>query len=87
MGDRVFMAVRADRDLAHGEPFAELHQLRLGDEVALGGRRRKLTLKLVVTASGTGPIEASTATYRAKSASAIMVGPEMVPPGRMKLSR
>ena len=39
-------------------------------------------LRLVVTASGTGPIEASIATYIAKSASAIMVGPEMVPPGR-----
>ncbi len=34
-------------------------------------------LRLVVTASGTGPIAASTATYMAKSASAIMVGPEM----------
>ena len=40
-------------------------------------------LRLVVTASGTGPIEASTPTYMVKSASAIMVGPEIVPPGRM----
>ena len=38
-------------------------------------------LRLVVTASGTGPIEASTATYMAKSVSPIIVGPEMVPPG------
>ncbi len=41
-------------------------------------------LRLVVTASGTGPIAASSATYMAKSASAIMVGPEIVPPGRIK---
>ena len=41
----------------------------------------------MVTASGTGPIAASTATYMAKSASAIMVGPEMVPPGRSEVSR
>ena len=33
--------------------------------------------------AGTGPIAASTATYMAKSASAIMVGPEIVPPGRI----
>jgi len=36
-------------------------------------------LRLMVTASGTGPIAASTATYMAKSARPIMVGPEMVP--------
>ena len=54
---------------------------------AAPGLRKKLMLRLVVTASGTGPIEASTATYMAKSASAIMVGPDMVPPGRMKSSR
>src|SRR5262249_42977602 len=46
------------------------------------GLRKKLMLRLMVTASGTGPIAASTATYMAKSASAIMVGPEIVPPGR-----
>ena len=39
-------------------------------------------LRLVVTASGTGPIEARIATYIAKSVSPIMVGPEIVPPGR-----
>ena len=44
-------------------------------------------LRLMVTASGTGPIAASTATYMAKSASAIMVGPEIVPPGRSEASR
>src|SRR5258705_3589335 len=51
------------------------------------GLRKKLMLRLVVTASGTTPIDDSTATYMAKSASAIMVGPDMVPPGRMKSSR
>src|SRR6516165_4714083 len=44
--------------------------------------RKKLMLRLMVTANGTGPIAASTATYIARSASAIMVGPEIVPPGR-----
>ncbi len=39
-------------------------------------------LRLVVTASGCGPTAENTATYMAKSASSIMVGPEMVPPGR-----
>ena len=34
-------------------------------------------LRLVVTASGCGPIDENTATYMAKSASAIMVGPEI----------
>ena len=43
-------------------------------------------LRLIVTASGTGPTDASTPTYMAKSASAIMVGPEIVPPGRMKFA-
>src|SRR5262249_27813503 len=51
------------------------------------GLRRKLMLRLMVTASGTGPIAPSTATYMAKSASAIMVGPEIVPPGRTCSSR
>src|SRR6185312_315119 len=46
------------------------------------GFLRKLILRLVVTASGTQPIEASTATYIATSASVIKVGPEIVPPGR-----
>src|SRR3954471_12925900 len=50
------------------------------------GLRRKLMLRLVVTASGTGPTEASTATYIAKSVSPIIVGPEIVPPGRSDLS-
>ena len=35
-----------------------------------------------MTASGTQPIAARIATYIPKSASAIMVGPEIVPPGR-----
>ena len=39
-------------------------------------------LRLVVTASATGPIADSSTTYMAKSASAISVGPEIVPPGR-----
>ena len=44
-------------------------------------------LRLMVTASGTGPIAASSATYMATSASAIIVGPEIVPPGRSDPSR
>ena len=42
-------------------------------------------LRLVVTASGTRPTEARTATYMAKSASSIMVAPDRVPPGRNEL--
>ena len=82
MRDRLFHAVRADRHLADRQPLAELEQTGLGDQVARVGLRRKLMLRLVVTASGSGPIDASTPTYMAKSASAIMVGPEIVPPGR-----
>ena len=44
--------------------------------------RRKLMLRLVVTARPTGPIRDSSTTYMAKSASAISVGPDTVPPGR-----
>src|SRR5262245_26116630 len=51
------------------------------------GLRKKLMLRLMVTANGTGPTAASTATYMAKSASAIMVGPEIVPPGRTETWR
>src|SRR5436309_14723382 len=43
-------------------------------------------LRLVVTASGTGPTEARIATYIEKSVSPIMVGPEIVPPGRRDFS-
>jgi hypothetical protein len=43
-------------------------------------------LRFVVTASGWGPIAEKTATYIAKSASSIIVGPDMVPPGRIYLS-
>ena len=39
-------------------------------------------LRLMVTAKGCGPTAEKTATYMAKSANSIMVGPEMVPPGR-----
>ena len=39
-------------------------------------------LRLVVTASPTGPIAESSTTYIAKSAIAISVGPDTVPPGR-----
>ena len=41
-------------------------------------------LRFVVTAIGMGPATENTATYIAKSASSIIVGPEMVPPGRME---
>ena len=44
--------------------------------------RRKLMLRFVVTARPTGPIADSSTTYMAKSASAISVVPETVPPGR-----
>jgi hypothetical protein len=46
------------------------------------GLRRKLMLSPVVTASGTMPISPRIATYRATSATAIITGPETVPPGR-----
>src|SRR5205085_264714 len=47
-----------------------------------GGLLRKLMLRLVVTASGTQPIDASTAIYIARSLRPIMATPEIVPPGR-----
>ena len=43
-------------------------------------------LRLVVTASGTQPIAESTARYMVKSASAIITGPDTVPPGRSERS-
>src|SRR5229473_941996 len=47
------------------------------------GLRRKLMLRLVVTASGTQPIEARSAMYIVTSASIMRTGPETVPPGRV----
>ena len=47
------------------------------------GLRKKLMFRLVVTASATVPIWPNSAAYMAVSTSVIMVGPEMVPPGRM----
>src|SRR5436305_9139320 len=44
--------------------------------------RRKLMLRFVVTARPTGPTADNSTTYIAQSASAISVGPEMVPAGR-----
>ena len=50
------------------------------------GLRKKLIFKLVVTASSTGPTCASTRAYTAASASPIITGPAMVPPGRKNVS-
>ena len=58
----------------------------LDGKKTMPGFRKKLMLRLVVTARGCGPIAEKTATYIAKSASSIMVGPEIVPPGRSWLS-
>ena len=43
-------------------------------------------LRFVVTARPTGPIADNSTTYMAKSARAISVGPETVPPGRSMLT-
>ena len=51
------------------------------------GRRRKLMLKLVVTARSTRPMRLRTTPYMAKSATAIITAPETVPPGRTNSSR
>src|SRR5262249_711279 len=67
-------------DLAGAEPLAELGQPRLGDQVARRGPAQKIDVE--VDGHGQGDQTESTATYMAKSASAIMAGPEIVPPGR-----
>ncbi len=88
MRGKLALTVRADRNLADGEALAELEQPAFRIERALRpGFFRKLMLRLVVTASGTHPIEASTATYMAASARIIMVVPEIVPPGRSDFGR
>ena len=70
-------------DLAHGKPLAKLDQAAPPRSGRAPRRfRRKLMVRLVVTASGTQPIADRTARYMVKSASAIMIGPETVPPGR-----
>jgi hypothetical protein len=46
MGHGVFVPFRADRDLAHGEALPELHQLRFGDEVALGGPAQEIDVEI-----------------------------------------
>src|SRR6266567_5066753 len=85
---KLVFAFRADRDLADGKALAELEQPAFGIERARGpGFFRKLMLRFVVTASGTHPIEASTATYIVASARVIRVVPEIVPPGRSDFGR
>jgi len=50
------------------------------------GFLRKLIVRLVVTARGTSPMAPKSATQIETSASCIIAGPKMVPPGRSWLS-
>jgi len=50
------------------------------------GLTRKLILRLDVTAISTRPRRPSTTAYIAASPSAMMVGPDNVPPGRTNLA-
>lgn len=70
-------------DVADGQPRAEFEQLTFGDQIAGGGLRKKFIPTLVVTASATGPIWARMSNQTLTSASENIVGPEIVPPGRI----
>ena len=87
MGDRIGRRPRQQVDLADRKPLAELQQPGRRQHILPRlPLRRKLMLRLVVTARPTGPIADSSTTYIAKSAIAISVGPDTVPPGRSILS-
>lgn len=61
----------------------ELEQFPLGHEITGRGLRRKFIPTLVVTARATGPIWARMSSHTVTSASENIVGPEIVPPGRI----
>jgi hypothetical protein len=61
--NEIIVAFAANRDLADREPPADFHQSAIGDERPRQWLLQELILRLAVTASGTQPIEPSTATY------------------------
>ena len=84
MSDRLVLSIRADADLADESRLPFLSARALGDQVALPGPAKEIDVEVGRHRERTGcrPSE-NTTTYMAKSASAIMVGPEIVPPGRI----
>src|SRR5436190_22023564 len=87
MRGKLVFALRADRDSADARRVPSLSSRHSASSARGPGFFRKWMLRLVVTASGTQPIEASTATYIVASARIIMVVPERVPPGRIDRGR
>jgi hypothetical protein len=60
MSDGLLLAFRENAHLADREAVAELQEAAIRNQVT--GLRKKLILRLVVTARAMGPIEASTVT-------------------------
>ena len=60
MRDHLGVALAEELDLAHREALAELQQRASAITSTAAGLRRKLMLRLVVTASSTRPIAEST---------------------------
>ncbi|GAA0006668.1 hypothetical protein BRDID11002_66740 [Bradyrhizobium diazoefficiens] len=87
MGDRIGRGAGQEVHFPDRQALAELEQPRLGQNVLAGlALAQEVDVEIVVTASPIGPIADRSTTYIAKSASAISVGPDTVPPGRSILS-
>ena len=87
MGDRIRRRSRKQIDLPDRKPLAQFQKPRRRKHILPGLALAQEIDAEIVTARPTGPIADNSTTYIAKSASAISVGPEMVPPGRSMLSR
>jgi hypothetical protein len=83
MRHHLTLSLGIERHLANREPLAELDQPRLPIRSTGVGLRKKLMEALMVTAWATRPISPRIATNSAASQTANIVGPEMVPPGRI----
>lgn len=86
MGHQVFLiTLRKHSDLADDLAPPQLEDARLGQQVLGPGLAEKLMFRFEVTAISTAPRRPRMTAYIAASASAMMVGPDNVPPGRTSL--
>jgi hypothetical protein len=80
--NRFGLAVGTNDHLPHREAFAELQQPALSDQVGLGRSPQEIDVELGRDRERHPADADSNDTYIVKSVSAIMAGPEIVPPGR-----
>ncbi len=86
MGHQVFLiTLRKHPDLADDLAPPSLRMLASANRSSGLGLLRKLMFRFEVTAISTAPRRPRMTAYIAASASAMMVGPDSVPPGRTSL--